>query len=240
MSILTDGLPIQTVAECIRDRTLLDVRVCDLGVIERCVISQFNIARECDELVVSQRWLSQESGGPGEDPQPEVHNETYQFDAEDVIWLRATTVALESVKPVRREPELAVATPLDSKRIIDEIIRTMAYLTQECSEQDLRTPKGRGDKMLRPRQEAMWLAYEMTDLLPTDICRLHFGYKSPQPLVTISDKLCWRTKNGDPIHYGENPGAWVKRVKTTAAMIEAHFGQRFRRTSASPGWRTYL
>lgn len=232
-----EPVPLGQIAVAIRDESWLDMHVCDLGKLDRVRISQLNISRERDEVVVGQRWLGQETGGPAEDPQPRFHDETYTFDVEEIIRLRETRVALKDVKPIKSGPVPVAPDIFDVQAVIDEIVRTMGF-TAGVSQQDLRSPKGRGDKALRPRQEAMWLAYEMTNLSPPDICINHFGYRSQAPLVAVERKLRSQQHREGKVHFNELAGAWEKRVKAAADLIDSHFGRKFRRSN--PAWGTIL
>lgn len=218
---------IAALAEAIRDETWVDLRVVDRGTIERVQIRAFNIHRDRDEIVIVQKWSD------GDD----VRSSELTFNAEDLRWLRETQVALCDVKPIQ-EPAVENAGAF-STHIVNEIIRTVAYLTEGVSEQDLRSGSRSNGDSVRPRQEAMWLAYEMTDLSPKDIAIKHFGYLSDQPMLTIQGKLRAAIASCSGVHYNENPTAWLKRVKVTMALIDDTKGVRYRRTDDTP-WKRLL
>lgn len=221
------------IATAIRDESWLDMRVCDMGRLDRVRIEQLRVHRERDELVVSQKWLED-----GED----LRNDEYLLDMEDVIWLRDTRVALENVKPFTRPTAMHVApADVNAKKIIDEIVRSQVHLTAGLTEAQLRGgSKQTAPTVIWPRQEALFMAYEMTDESPVDICEKHFGYASQQPLLTVWQKLAYATSASCGVHYREPKGAWLKRVKATVKMIDAHYGLRYRRQTNSPGWTSYL
>lgn len=234
-ALLLEPVPLRAICEAIRDERWIDLRVADVGTVQRVLITQLNVGREGERVVVKQKFLEAE----------EVVTAQHDFDAEDLIWLRETAIAMEDVKPISRQqraPDAVIANDL-ATHVIDTIIRTMTFLSQGVTEPGIRKglPVGSGYGALRPRQEAMWLAYEMTDLHPSEICTKHFGYKSQQPLLTIHDKIHWAIANGRPIHYNEKPNAWLNRVRAAAKLIDSTLGQTLRRaTTASPHWTTIL
>lgn len=231
MTLVLEPPDFPELAQHLRDATWLDMRVVDVGTCERVRINQLNIGRERDEIVVEQQWWDEVIG----DDEIHVETITRTFDAEDVRWLRETQVEISDVKPMELAEKTVVAA--SPQHLVAEIIRTVAYLTEGVSEQDLRS----GTKQtgcIRPRQEAMWLAYAMTDLPPSDICTLHFGYASQQPLLTVNQKLNYAQQQGAPVHYNEPLGAWLHRVKTTMRLIDSHYGHRYRRQGGP--WKTWL
>lgn len=210
-------------AEALHDGTWLDMRVVDMGTLQRVLVQQVNIYRTRDEIVLTQKWPCGE----------EVGTTTVTVDAEDVRWLRETQVALPDVTPI---PVVTPPRTLPAKRVVDEIIRTVAFLTVDVTEADLRAGRASGCAAVRPRQEAMWLAYEMTDLAPDEITRNCFGYASAMPMVTIRHKLEYALRKNEPVHHKEEAGptAWFDRVRGVRDLIDSNLGARPRRSSDRP------
>lgn len=216
---------IGALAEALREGAWLDLRVVDFGNCHRVRIESINVHRERDVLVIVQKVPEGDS----------LREATYAIDAEDIRWMRPTQVALEDVEPIT-PPD---AKGLAAKRIVAEIVRTIAFLTEGVSEADL-VAGGKQTGCIRPRQEAMWLAYEMTDLSPLVIATEHFGYASQQPMLTVHQKLTYALQNAQPFHYNEGTwGAWIERVRGAQRLIDSNLGVRARRSDDRP-WARVL
>lgn len=212
-------------AEALRDGAWLDMRVVGVGTVERVQIETINVHRERDVIVVEQKWPDGN----------EVGHTQMAFDAEDVRWVRETQVALEDVTPVLRS-----APASNAAQIVDEIIRTVAFLTEGVSEADLRSG-GKQTGCVRTRQEAMWLAYEMTDLTPLEIAVGHFGYRSVQPMLTVHHKVHCAISKNEVFHWNEtSPSAWFSRVRATRSLVDTNKGERYRRTKDLGPWECAL
>lgn len=223
-----DPVPLDEIASRIRDEAWVDLRVVGVGTVQRVLITQLNVHRDHDEVVVRQKFAASDD---------ELTVEEHAFDAEDIRWLRETQVALCDVKPVQPPAPESVQC-IDAKSVVNRIIRSVCFV-YEKSEAELRGG-WRAAGATRERQRALWLAFEMTDLTPPQICKDHFGYGSQQPILTVRAKIEQAVKSNGAVHYNETPGAWLIELKQLAGLVDKHFGIAYRRQSPSPSWTVYL
>lgn len=234
-----EPVPLALLAEAIRDEAWIDVVLLEVGIVRRVKPLKLVCHRAGDDVEVVQAW-----------PEGNTVNHTnHTFDTDLLIKVRPTQVALLDVKPlVEPEPPAPANSPssFEGAQIVHEIIRTVAWVNADVTEDDLRKPLDTKDgsyRALRPRQKAMWLAFEMTNLSPEAICKEYFGYQSATPLITVSEKVRWCFEHNSPVIHGERPRAWVNSVKELAKLIDTHFTVKYRRETPhgyNPTWKTFL
>lgn len=228
MAVALEPPSLTTLAEHLRDGTLLDMRVIDLGTCERVEITELRILREKDIVVAEQRWWIEHQGHD----ELEVRTADLTFDAEDIRWLRETTVDECDVKPVAplaNDP--VVPMTYATEPLIAAIVQTISFIHQ-VPESVLRFKESPREPYARTRarQIAMWLTYEMTPLKPNHIATKDFGFHSVQPMLTIC-----RLAQGD--------GKFRRELRQGAAAVESKIGGRPRRPHAfnrNPDWTLIL
>lgn len=203
--------------EALRDGAWVDLRIVEVGTLERVQVQTINVHRTKDEVVVVQKW-------PFGD---EVRSSTLTFDAEDVRWCRPSEVPLESVQPLLRPRQVCG----DPEALATQLVGTAAFIYR-VSVASIFT-KSSPDPGLRARQAVMWALYEMSDMDPPAIAA-RFGYRSQMPIITVSDKVLGYG------HRGENVDHEFRRsVERLVELVEDRDGHRYRRQEDRP-WKTTL
>lgn len=230
--------PIQVLAEHVRDGDWLDIRSVEQGAtLQRVRIESINVHRDRDVLVLVEKRF---------DPATEtLSTATMQLDAEDVRWVRKTTLAAP-VEVAASEPPPPSPTPLGEQvsRLLGRAELSTAELgsaeddeaaDKRCLQAILEVTaeargvgggelqSGRGglfgaDMASCARREALWLAYEMTSL-PVHSLAWFFGLPQEALLrmsVALSaDHIC-----------GETTSAWLGRVRALRIVTSDHLGAR--------------
>lgn len=156
--------PLERIAEAIRDRELLDVRVVGEGVLPRVCPINLTVWEGHDDVTFSQEYLAD----------GDFHKAEYTFDAEDVMWLKPTICGISDVEPPRVR---ALKRLPDDEQMIQHVLDTVAFIY------DLKRDDILNHRQTTPqvRYLAMLLLYEVTDMSQHAIPQ-HFGYQSPTPL----------------------------------------------------------
>lgn len=215
-----EPVPLSVLAEHIRDRTWLDMRVIEVGTCQRVQITQLNIYREHDEIAVRQKR-------PVND---ELIVDVHTFDAENVRWVRETRVAIEDVTPILGSRPIRPESQLASSLIIAHIVSTVSRSHEVPEQLLLNHQKLEPRALLTARQICLRLIYEMTDMSAVSICEGTFNYASQQALVTASERA-----HRDMVFRTE--------LRGTAQLVDAALGgkhRRFSSTGSRPIWRPVL
>lgn len=204
-------------ADAMHAERWLDVRVVEMGTLQRVQIQQINVHRTRDEVVLTQKW-------PFGD---EVRSDSYTVDAEDVRWVEPSAVELADVAPFRRPSQ-----PCDDPDAqIVQLVGCAAFVYRVSASAIF--TKVSPDPGLRARQACMWAIYETTDMDPRDIAK-RFGYKSQMPMQTTSEKvLGWAHQGGNVDH------DFRRAVADLVELAEDKGGHRYRRQEERP-WPTML
>lgn len=233
-----EPVPLGVLAEHIRDQTWLDMRVIEVGTCQRVQITQLNICRERDEVVVRQKHAVDDDA---------LATDTLTFDAEDIRWVRETEVALADVTPVSiavRVPSLtraavgpgaAAAMPhaSDERVIVGRAVLIVSEHTGFSHTEIGRFCGWEEDySIARARHLAIWLIYEMTDLPATVICEA-FGYVSTTPLSSASDKA----RNAA---FRADLEAIAEKLKKELLKTIGRVPRRSKPLNADPRWTLYL
>lgn len=220
-----EPVSIRDLAQHIQAADYVDVRVVDVGTVQRCRIVGLNIRRDGDEVQIEQKW---------EDGAGEVHADMHTFDCEEIRFIKPTEVRKPAdVRPIIQE--------LRKMRVDSNGGKITGAILDACSTffhksiADI-TGSDREAGALQARQVAMWLTFEMTDLSPPRIAT-RFGYISIQPLTTLR-YLVEATATSEHVKREHFVGAVVK----LAEEIDASLGQTYRRPDDVPprGWGKLL
>lgn len=149
----------EIIAAWIRDEQWIDMRVCDVGLVERVLPQAVTLHRDWDQLHCCQEYILDEQIVSGE----------RHFDCEDIMWWRESIFAIEDVTPqslpTRRED-------ISNERLAEEILETVAFLTGHGTQ----TIKDSGT-CSHERQVCIRLMWEASTLGAGKIPQL-FGYSS--------------------------------------------------------------
>lgn len=156
--------PLERIAEAIRDRELLDVRVVGEGVLPRVCPINLTVWEGHDDVTFSQEYVSD----------GDFHKAEYTFDAEDVMWLKPTICGISDVEPPRVR---ALRDLPDNEKMVQHVLDTVAFVYNRKVDDIL----NHRETVPQVRYLAMLLLYEVTNMSQHMIPQ-HFGYKSITPL----------------------------------------------------------
>lgn len=176
-------------AEHLRDGTWLDVRVCDVGVLERVQVEQILVHRDGDQL----RFIQEVVDGD------ELLIQGYLVDNDSIMYARPTVFEAADVSPPEAPPHQARKTPcfgvgLDAAEfaLLVNIVHALEDVTQlQDSDNMLARLEVREEQnRMAPwvRHYVLWALYELTNLSQREVC-VAVGYTSIQPWVSTRQEI---------------------------------------------------
>lgn len=105
----------EVIAAWVRDEQWIDMRICEVGLVERVMPKAVTLHRDWDQLHCCQEYVLDE----------QIVTEDRHFDCEDIMWWRESIFAVEDVTPRALPSKGSVS----NERLAEEILETVAFLT---------------------------------------------------------------------------------------------------------------
>lgn len=186
--ISLEPVDLVVLAEHLRDGTWLDVRVCDVGVLERVQVAEIVVHREGDQL----RFIQEVVDGD------EVLIQGYLVDNDSIMYARPTVFETQDVTPPEPPPRIAKQSAKFGGNLDPEQFSILVNAVH-----GLHAVRGLEPHDLLRRLEdewamvsawvkhyLLWTLYELTNLSQQEVCTA-LGYGSPTPWHSTKHEVSW-------------------------------------------------
>lgn len=174
------GISLDTAIKLLREKTLVDMRVLDVGNVQRVFVKQIDMRAEDADVLVEQIYHAKTS----------KYKKVYTYALEDIMCVEPTRVRLLDVRPIvrkRKKPDLAVGVA--SLGNASPILRSIIVAAAECFR--IKDPLGEPYA-----KKCIGVAlYAMTDLSLTNVAKF-IGYASGAPLSEFGQTLGSNLRTG--------------------------------------------